>query len=141
MADDNNKPSSDQGTQPGKYSIYAKNMSGTHIGDVIHVGHPPGNAAGSHQPSPSKSASPEPPSNIWADAEFKQRSQLFKQLSALPKPQFEELLFTLKLPQGIVSGAPAAQGERVADLLGWAEGASGCGLDTLETVLKMILEL
>ncbi|MEM9004388.1 MAG: hypothetical protein AAGE59_12800 [Cyanobacteria bacterium P01_F01_bin.86] len=29
-------------------------------------------------------------------AEFEPRSQLFQQLSALPKPQFEEVLFALK---------------------------------------------
>ncbi|ASC72026.1 tetratricopeptide repeat protein [Halomicronema hongdechloris C2206] len=64
------------------------------------------------------------------------RSHLFRQLSALPQPQFEEFLVALNLPPGIISGPSAPQGNRVADLLNWATGSTGCGLDPLTDLLE-----
>ena len=63
------------------------------------------------------------------------RSSLFQILSALPPPQFEQLRFTLNPPPGLVPEGVAAQGNRVAALLSWAEGATGCGLAAVLAVL------
>ncbi len=63
------------------------------------------------------------------------RSSLFQILSALPSPQFEQLRFTLNPPPGLVPEGVAAQGNRVAALLSWAEGATGCGLAAVQAVL------
>ncbi|MBE9113584.1 tetratricopeptide repeat protein, partial [Nodosilinea sp. LEGE 07298] len=66
------------------------------------------------------------------------RLTLFQTLSALPAPQFEQLRFTLNSPPGIVPEGVAAQGNRVAALLSWAEGATGCGLEHLYEVLEQL---
>nr|WP_051158525.1 FxSxx-COOH system tetratricopeptide repeat protein [Nodosilinea nodulosa] len=66
------------------------------------------------------------------------RLTLFQTLSALPAPQFEQLRFTLNPPPGIVPEGMAAQGNRVAALLSWVEGATGCGLEGLQEVLDEI---
>ena len=63
------------------------------------------------------------------------RSSLFQILSALPPPQFEQLRFALNPPPGLVPEGVAAQGNRVAALLSWAEGATGCGLAAVQAVL------
>ena len=63
------------------------------------------------------------------------RSSLFQILSALPPPQFEQLRFALNPPPGLVPEGVAAQGNRVAALLSWAEGATGCGLAAVRAVL------
>ena len=64
------------------------------------------------------------------------RLTLFRTLSALPAPQFEELRFALNPPPGIVPESIAAQGNRVAALLSWIEGSTGCGPDHLHDVLE-----
>lgn len=64
------------------------------------------------------------------------RAQLFRNLAALPQPQFEELLFVLNMPPGVVGGDRAPQGDRVADLLPWAEGPTGCGLEAVKTAFQ-----
>ena len=56
------------------------------------------------------------------------RQQLFEVLRGLPQAQFEELLFALKVPAGVVPSGQATQGYRVGALLKWAEGPTGCGL-------------
>jgi hypothetical protein len=66
------------------------------------------------------------------------RLTLFHTLSALPAPQFEELKFILNPPPGVVPESVAAQGNRVAALLSWVEGATGCGLERLCEVLERI---
>jgi tetratricopeptide (TPR) repeat protein len=66
------------------------------------------------------------------------RSSLFQILSALPPPQFEQLRFALNPPPGLVPEGVAAQGNRVAALLSWAEGATGCGLAAVQAVLGEI---
>ncbi|MEM6839627.1 MAG: tetratricopeptide repeat protein [Cyanobacteria bacterium P01_C01_bin.120] len=63
---------------------------------------------------------------------------LFQTLSALPSAQFEELRFVLNPPPGIVPEGAAAQGNRVSALLSWVEGATGCGLEQLQTVLEKL---
>jgi hypothetical protein len=73
--------------------------------------------------------------------ESEPRSHLFRQLSALPKPQFEELLFALDVPNSLISSPTAAQGDRVADLLNWAKGPTGCGLQTIRNTLSTLFTL
>lgn len=68
--------------------------------------------------------------------EAESRSQLFRDLSALPQAQFEELLFVLEVSPGSVGGAEAPQSNRVADLLRWAEGPTGCGLEAVRTAFQ-----
>ncbi|MEA5449603.1 tetratricopeptide repeat protein [Leptolyngbya sp. CCNP1308] len=69
---------------------------------------------------------------------LQRRLTLFQTLSALPAPQFEQLRFTLNPPPGIVPEGMAAQGNRVAALLSWVEGATGCGLERLYEVLEQL---
>ncbi|MEM6838823.1 MAG: AAA-like domain-containing protein [Cyanobacteria bacterium P01_C01_bin.120] len=67
----------------------------------------------------------------------KERLRLIKQLSALPTAQFEQILFALNPPSEIISGSTGSQGNRVSDLLIWAEGPTG---PTLESVLDLLSE-
>lgn len=72
-------------------------------------------------------------------AEFTDRLQLFDQLAALPSDRFEALLFALPIPRGLIGGAVAPQRSRVGDLLNWADGLTGCGLEKLKSVLEQVL--
>ncbi|MBW4482045.1 MAG: tetratricopeptide repeat protein [Tildeniella torsiva UHER 1998/13D] len=69
---------------------------------------------------------------------YQRRLTLTKTLSALPAPQFEQLRFALNPPPGIVPEGMAAQGNRVAALLSWVEGATGCGLEALGDVVEQL---
>jgi hypothetical protein len=73
------------------------------------------------------------------DNPIQKRLALFDTLSRLPAPQFEQVVFGLNPPPGNVPPASAAQGQRLAALLQWAESPMGCGLDTVEQVLNAIL--
>lgn len=75
--------------------------------------------------------------------DVKSRIQLSKLLSALPSPQFNELLFgltALNLPQGNLPSISAAQADRVTALLNWADSPIGCGLDQLQSVLQSVID-
>ena len=67
-----------------------------------------------------------------------ERQELIKTLSDLPSAQFEQILFTLGPPGGVVPTANAPQGERVATLLGWVE-KTGPGLNQLREILYEVL--
>lgn len=67
---------------------------------------------------------------------LQQRLKLSQRLSQIPGPQFEEMLFALNVPKGIVAGPSAPQRQRVVSLLEWAESEMGHGLDTLEDLLE-----
>jgi ABC-type multidrug transport system fused ATPase/permease subunit len=67
-----------------------------------------------------------------------ERQKLFKTLNKLPVAQFEQVLFTLDPPDGVVPPANAPQGERAAVFLGWLE-KTGPGLDTLQAFLDKLL--
>lgn len=67
----------------------------------------------------------------------KERLRLIKQLSALPEAQFDQILFALNPPPGLISTAASSQGHRVNDFLKWAEGPTG---PNLETVLELLAE-
>jgi internalin A len=68
-------------------------------------------------------------------ADPKHRMQLFNALSALPVPQFEALVFGLRIPRENLGNEAAPQGVRVSKLLEWAESPIGCGLDLIEAAL------
>lgn len=70
---------------------------------------------------------------------IQKRLALFKLLSSLPGPQFEQVVFALSPPAGNVPPNSAPQGQRVPALLAWAESPIGCGLAALEQVLHSIL--
>ncbi|MDB9527455.1 AAA-like domain-containing protein [Oscillatoria sp. CS-180] len=57
-----------------------------------------------------------------------ERLRLYRALQGLPAAHFDEILFALNPPAGIVSPAQTQQGTRTGELLGWAEGQGGCGL-------------
>ena len=63
------------------------------------------------------------------------RSQLIKTLNAFPPQQFNQLLYALNPPAGVVPPTSASQGDRAYALLSWAEGPTGCGLAKVQQVL------
>ncbi|MBW4564607.1 MAG: CHAT domain-containing protein [Mojavia pulchra JT2-VF2] len=67
------------------------------------------------------------------------RFKLIKLLNDLPPQQLDMLLFTVDAPNGVVPPMTAPQGDRAAALLRWAQGPTGCGLETLQQELDNIL--
>ena len=67
---------------------------------------------------------------------IERRRKLFQFLAELPGPQFDEILFSLEPPRGNIPPPQAAQSDRIAALLDWAESSLGCGLPEVETVLQ-----
>lgn len=66
------------------------------------------------------------------------RLDLFQKLASLPGPQFEQILFALDPPPGIVASAQAPQGNRVKALLDWANSI-GPDLSEVEAVYNLII--
>lgn len=66
------------------------------------------------------------------------RLDLFQKLKKLPAPMFEEILFGLNPPAGIIHTAQAPQSDRVKALLDWATSI-GPGLAAVETVYTQIV--
>ncbi|MEM6836459.1 MAG: AAA-like domain-containing protein [Cyanobacteria bacterium P01_C01_bin.120] len=64
-----------------------------------------------------------------------ERLRLYRTLQALPGAQFEEIIFALNPPSGLVSPSQMQQGTRTNELLKWAEGQGGCGLETIYDLL------
>lgn len=67
------------------------------------------------------------------------RSQFYRELTSLPGPQFEEVLFVLNPPSGNVPPSSASQASRVIALLQWAESPIGPGLSSVDGVLSQVL--
>jgi tRNA A37 threonylcarbamoyladenosine biosynthesis protein TsaE len=67
------------------------------------------------------------------------RLQLFDAVKDLPSPEFDRLLYALGLPKGIVSDSKP-QGSRTKELLDWAEGSTGPGLEKVEQMLLNLKE-
>ena len=65
----------------------------------------------------------------------KERLRLIKHLNALPQTQFEEVVFALNPPNGLISAAAGAQGNRAKELLDWAEGPTGPSIDSVLELL------
>lgn len=66
------------------------------------------------------------------------RLELFNQLSRLPSPQFEQVIFALNPPPGNMPSSHAPQGNRVKALLDWSE-TIGPGLDTVEEIYTRVI--
>jgi uncharacterized protein YjbI with pentapeptide repeats len=67
---------------------------------------------------------------------LKERLNLLKALTELPRAQFEEVIFAFDPPSGVIPSSVSAQGNRVAALLSWIEGPTGPGLDRLRELLE-----
>ena len=78
---------------------------------------------------------PEPP-----DLTPEERFDLLRNLNALIPSRFSQLLFVLGIPKGILPSHNASQAERVTQLLAWAESTGGCGLITIQTRLRSVVE-
>jgi hypothetical protein len=110
--------------------------------------HPPGSKVNGHQPQPTTSdrASPSPalhksPSSQWGhplESRLEHRLELITTLCALTPTEFNQVVFTLHPPEGVVPPSPAAQGDRAAALLQWLEGPTGCGLESLQQILDTL---
>jgi formylglycine-generating enzyme required for sulfatase activity len=68
-----------------------------------------------------------------------QRVKLIKLVTELPPAQFEQLLFGLRPPAGVVSPHGAPQGVRANELLSWSEGPGGCGLVVFVQTLDVLV--
>ncbi|NEQ47811.1 MAG: toll/interleukin-1 receptor domain-containing protein [Leptolyngbya sp. SIOISBB] len=69
------------------------------------------------------------------------RLKLIQSLGAMPPAQFEEMVFALDLPAGVMSSFQAPQGQRAKELLDWAKGPTGKGLDSVLQVLSHYVSL
>jgi len=67
------------------------------------------------------------------------RRQLMTTLNELVPQQFNELIFEIKPPAGIIPPPPASQADRVYALLTWAESPSGIGLNRIQGALNAII--
>lgn len=86
----------------------------------------------SKEPIPKQPTEPEEPGKNSGE-----RLDLVKRLSAIPSPQFSQLLFAIDPPPGIVPDG-GAQADKVAALMKWAEGPGGCGLAEIEQLLESL---
>lgn len=68
------------------------------------------------------------------------REKLFDLLVGLPSPQFEKVLFLLKIPPGNVGARDAPQGNRVSDLLNWAESEVEYGIKYVWSIANVVSE-
>jgi internalin A len=67
------------------------------------------------------------------------RLKLYRKLSSLSYPEFEQLIYALKPPSGIIPAGSAPHGERASALLAWAESSGGSGLDVVQDILSEII--
>ncbi|MBW4700077.1 MAG: hypothetical protein KME03_19675 [Aphanocapsa lilacina HA4352-LM1] len=71
-------------------------------------------------------------------ASVTQRLLLFERLNRLPYQQLNMLAFVLKVAPGILPPQNAPHGDRVYQLLVWAESEGGCGLQAVIEVLEQL---
>ncbi|NEQ47794.1 MAG: NACHT domain-containing protein [Leptolyngbya sp. SIOISBB] len=69
-----------------------------------------------------------------------ERLHLIQTLNALPKDQFDQLVFALQPPSGNIPSNAASQGTRSTALLQWVESPIGPGLADLEAVLASLVD-
>lgn len=67
-----------------------------------------------------------------------ERLALIDLVNALPKPDFERLVFGINAPRYLIPDDSTAQGNRAAAFLAWLEGPTGCGLPECLTVLEYV---
>ena len=80
-----------------------------------------------------------PRSSSKTDISFEDRLYIIQTINALPSQQFEELIFALNPPKGILPPRSAPQGDRSKDLLDWVEGPTGPGLRKVDKALHKIV--
>jgi len=69
------------------------------------------------------------------------RLKLAKSLNAMPQGQFDEMVTALNPPKGILPPLMSSQSSRVSELLKWAEGSTGPGLEEVLQVLGTYIPL
>lgn len=84
--------------------------------------------------------SPPPTGGTVAANSIQPRLALIQLLYSLPEAQFNQIVSVLKPPAGNVPPSPAALGQRVPALLEWVESPIGCGLTTLEAVIRAVVQ-
>ena len=67
-----------------------------------------------------------------------ERLALLRTLQALPRPIFEQILFALNVPVGIVPPASATQSDRIVALFDWARSPTGTGDARVKEVVDLI---
>ena len=71
----------------------------------------------------------------------KERLRLIQQLNSLPSNQFDELVFALAPPSGVMSSNVGAMGNRTKELLDWIESPTGPGIEELLELLEGYIAL
>lgn len=64
---------------------------------------------------------------------------LIQTINALPPTQFDELVFSLDPPNGVVASNTAPQGQRSKELLDWLKGSTGPGLVAADEILQVLI--
>ena len=73
------------------------------------------------------------------DSAMQKRLALFTLLSELPGPNFDAIVYAVKMPPPLMPPSVAPQGQRVPVLLDWAQSPVGCGLEKLEAVVNAVI--
>lgn len=138
--------------RPGISAVVGKNVQAIYGGTATQVNHPTApvftgpisggeiNVNNYYSESTSSQPNHSEKSTQGVPNAANQRLTLFRKLVSLPGPQFGQILFVLNPPAGNVPPAQAAQSDRVASLLDWADSAIGCGLDTVEAIYLQVIE-
>ncbi|MEM9218690.1 MAG: NB-ARC domain-containing protein [Cyanobacteria bacterium P01_F01_bin.150] len=71
----------------------------------------------------------------------KQRLALKKHVNALVQTDFDDLVFALEVPSGVIPSGAEAQGNRSSAFFQWVEGPTGCGIEVLLDTLDEIAPL
>ncbi|NEQ47816.1 MAG: pentapeptide repeat-containing protein [Leptolyngbya sp. SIOISBB] len=66
------------------------------------------------------------------------RQKLIQNLYSLPRAQFEEVIAILNPPAGLLPSSTAPQGVRSTELINWAQGPTGPGLERIQEVLNTL---
>lgn len=67
------------------------------------------------------------------------RLKLRRTLQSLTVADFNDLLYSLNVPAGLIPPPQADQASRVDALLNWAKSPSGCGLADIQSILTKII--
>ncbi len=83
-----------------------------------------------------------PPVDVSKESNLSEtdRLKLMRTLNSLLPQQLEELVVSVNPPGSVIPPATAAQGDRTAALIRWAESPNGIGLQTVQDLLDLILE-
>ena len=70
---------------------------------------------------------------------IQERLDLVMGLSAIATGQFNQILFVIGPPPGIIPSMPAPQADRATSFLEWAQGPGGCTIETVKTIYDRII--